>query len=153
MERTGEPRSLTWQTAAWGAAAYLALLSGAVSAEQPLGRLFFTPEQRATLESLRLAPATATQATPTDRVSVDGIVQRSGGPATVWINGVPQTMPQRALVPSRKGGAPAVDVAVPARDERVRLRVGESVIIAPSAEESEAAAPAPPAARQPPGAP
>ncbi|HEX9181389.1 MAG TPA: hypothetical protein VF859_13390, partial [Burkholderiales bacterium] len=71
--------------------ALLAAAAAPAQADQ-LGRLFFTPEQRATLESLRLVPATAAAATPTDRVSVDGIVQRSGGAATVWINGVPQTM-------------------------------------------------------------
>jgi hypothetical protein len=126
----------------------LALAAGAAAAEPPpLGRLFFTPEQRATLESLRLAPATAT-ATATDRVRVDGIIQRSGGPATVWINGVPQTVSPRSLVPSGKGGAPAVEVAVPAKDERVRLRVGETLTIAPPPEDS----PAPPGAAPPPAA-
>lgn len=118
--------------------ALLAAAAAPAQADQ-LGRLFFTPEQRATLESLRLVPATAAAATPTDRVSVDGIVQRSGGAATVWINGVPQTMTPKALIPSAKGGAPAVEVAVPAKDERVRLRVGESLIIAPPAGESDAA--------------
>lgn len=122
----------------------LALTAASAGAQQPLGRLFFTPEQRATLESLRLAPATAT--TATDRIKVDGMIQRSGGPTTVWINGVPQTAAPGAVAPSARGGAPAVEVAVPARDERVRLKVGQSVELAPPPEAAEG--PSPPAAAQ-----
>jgi hypothetical protein len=134
FRRTAKQRPLPRNIAAWLGATFL-VLGPAAPAAEPLGRLFFTPEQRATLESLRLAPAAATT-TATDRVSVDGIVQRSGGPATVWINRVPQTVSPRSLVPSAKGGAPAVEVAVPAQDERVRLRVGESLSITPPPEES-----------------
>jgi len=122
----------------------LALAAGATAAAEPLGRLFFTPEQRATLESLRLAPATAA-ATATDRIKVDGIIQRSGGPTTVWINGVPQTAAPGSVAPSGRAGAPAVEVTVPAKDERVRLKVGQSIELT-GPEPAEAASP-PPAAR------
>jgi hypothetical protein len=59
---------------------------------QELGRLFFTPEQRAALDARRKArvpdtPAVAVVASPTTRV--DGFVRRSGGPSTVWVNGEP----------------------------------------------------------------
>jgi len=59
---------------------------------QDLGRLFFTPEQRATLDARRKArvpdtPNVAAVASPTTRV--DGFVHRSGGPSTVWVNGEP----------------------------------------------------------------
>jgi len=94
---------------------------------EPLGRLFFTPEQRATLESLRLAPAAATTAATTDRITVNGLVQRSGGPTTVWINGVPQTVPPQSIVPAGKTRTPAVQVPVPGEPGRIRLKVGQSI--------------------------
>lgn len=123
----------------------LALAAGAVAAAEPLGRLFFTPEQRATLESLRLAPATAATAA-TGRIKVDGIIQRSGGPATVWINGVPQTAAPGSVAPTGRAGAPTVEVTVPAKDERVRLKVGQSIELAvPEAPEE---APTTPATRE-----
>ena len=63
----------------------------ALAQAQELGRLFFTPEQRANLDLRRKArmpdkPA-APLAAPTTRV--DGYVKRSTGPSTVWINGEP----------------------------------------------------------------
>lgn len=103
-------------------------LAGPCAAE-PLGRLFFTPEQRATLESLRLAPATAATAATTDRVTVNGIIQRSGGPATVWINGVPQTVPAGSVAGAGKSGGPAVRVPVPGQDGQVKLKVGQTIEI------------------------
>lgn len=136
-----------FRISAWMTAACLALTSTAASAAEPLGRLFFTPEQRATLEARRLAPPSAPAAAPSsDRVSVDGIVQRSDGPATVWINGVPRTVSPGSLVPSAKGGPAAVEVPVPEKDQRVRLRVGETLVIAPPPGESDPDATAKPGA-------
>jgi hypothetical protein len=59
---------------------------------QELGRLFFTPEQRAVLDARRRArvpdtPTVSVVASPTTRV--DGFVRRSGAPSTVWVNGEP----------------------------------------------------------------
>lgn len=110
-------------------AALPALALAGPCAAEPLGRLFFTPEQRATLESLRLAPTTAATAASTDRVTVNGIIQRSGGPATVWINGVPETVPAKSVVGVGKSGAPAVRVPVPGQDQQVKLKVGQTIEI------------------------
>jgi len=120
-------------------------------AAEPVGRLFFTPEQRATLESLRLAPAAAAATTTaSDRITVNGIIQRGGGPATVWINGVPRTVPARSLVPEGGTRAPAVRVPVPGKDGQVRLKVGQSIELevpeAPETDETRAGAGAPGAA-------
>lgn len=70
-----------------------------------LGRLFFTPAERAALDQARngaeitavipAAPPSApaldleslVPATPQPAITVNGYVQRSTGPATVWING------------------------------------------------------------------
>ena len=79
---------------------------------QEIGRLFFTPEQRAALDARRRArvpdkPAAAPiVASPTTRL--DGYVRRSSGPSTVWVNGA------------------TVDGAAPGADARVSVPVGES---------------------------
>lgn len=120
-----------------------------ILAAEPLGRLFFTPEQRATLESLGLAPAAAAAPTASDSITVNGIIQRSGGPATVWINGVPQTVPAKSLVPEARTRAPAVRVPIPGKDGQVSLKVGQSIELeVPNAPEGETApSPPPPAGR------
>lgn len=68
----------------------IALLLGLLAAagargETPLGRLFFTPSERAALDRNE-PPAETARALP----RVDGIVQRKGAPATVWIDGQPR---------------------------------------------------------------
>lgn len=75
----------------------LLLLSGvscssAVFAAEPLGRLFFTPAQRAALEAgkkisaPRAARAPAAPRGPRE-VTLNGVVTRSDGESTVWVNG------------------------------------------------------------------
>jgi hypothetical protein len=69
----------------------LGVLSTPCAAEH-MGRLFFTPEQRAALDARRKArvpdkPAAVVVASPTTRL--DGFVKRSTGPSTVWVNGEP----------------------------------------------------------------
>lgn len=58
------------------------------------GRLFYTPEQRAQLEAARDRNVTQTkQAPPTVTpapLRFDGMVIRSDGKATSWVNGQPQ---------------------------------------------------------------
>jgi hypothetical protein len=103
------------------------------SAAQELGRLFFTPEQRAALDARRKArvpdkPAATPQVeSPVTRVQ--GAVQRSGGRSTVWVNG-------ETIAEDRAGGeqgAPRVNtpgrVSLPAGEgaQRYDLRVGESL--------------------------
>lgn len=64
----------------------------ALQAEESLGRLFFTPERRAALDRARqLNIQEQQQVTQTDVVTVNGIVTRSSGKRTAWVNGVPIT--------------------------------------------------------------
>ena len=110
-------------------------LAGATSAQaQELGRLFFTPEQRAALDARRKArvpdkPAAAPVAeSPLTRIN--GAVQRGGGKSTVWVNGemIPEdTQPGGARVAPR--GAKPGSVTLPAGEgaQRQELRVGESL--------------------------
>ena len=87
---------------------------------QEVGRLFFTPEQRAALDARRKSrvpdrPAVApVAASPTTRV--DGFVRRSGGPSTVWVNG--ESLPE-----SREAGSPRIERG--GADARVSIGVGE----------------------------
>jgi hypothetical protein len=113
----------------------IALALGAAGAQaQELGRLFFTPDQRAALDARRKArvpdkPA-ATPVTESPVTRIDGAVRRSGGKSTVWVNG--ETIPEGA----QAGGAQAAPkasnssrVSIPAGEgaQRYDLRVGESL--------------------------
>ncbi len=79
---------------------------------QDLGRLFFTPEQRAALDARRKArvpdkpAAVPLVISPTTRL--DGYVRRSDGRSTVWVNGA------------------SADDTAPQADGRVSVGVGDS---------------------------
>ena len=95
------------------------LLLPALAHSAPLGRLFFTPERRAVLERQRqLNIQEKTQETiEVANVHINGMVRRSSGKATVWVNGRPQ-----------QEGEAAGGVAVrpsPRQLEQVEIRVGE----------------------------
>ena len=111
------------------------LLAGVPSAQaQELGRLFFTPEQRAALDARRKArlpdkPA-ATTATESPFTRVDGAVQRGGGKSTVWVNG--EMIPEDAQADGARiapSGPAAGHVLIPAGEgtQRQDLRVGETL--------------------------
>jgi hypothetical protein len=61
----------------------------AYSAE-PLGRLFLTPERRAVLERQRQLDIQEVQPTAVPTLRLDGVVTRSSGRNTVWVNQQPQ---------------------------------------------------------------
>lgn len=61
-------------------------------AEEALGRLFFTPERRLLLDRQRqLNIQDADQVAEDPTLTINGIVTRSSGKRTAWINGVPHT--------------------------------------------------------------
>ncbi|MFT3847552.1 MAG: hypothetical protein QM739_02425 [Propionivibrio sp.] len=78
----------------------LAILSALVLANAPcteafgeeaLGRLFFTPERRQALDHQRQFNIQEKQEAPEDPTfTIDGVVTRSSGKRTVWLNGVAQ---------------------------------------------------------------
>jgi hypothetical protein len=103
------------------------------AADEPLGRLFFTPQQRAALDAGRRIGATKPKAERppprrTRAVRLDGIITRSDGERTVWIDGrayhntapagldiMPTPDPARARISTR-------------RDRRsVEVRVGQEL--------------------------
>lgn len=100
------------------------LASPAVHAQtQPLGRLFNTPQERAQLDARRAGaetpPASGAQTPlpPPQPLQVNGVVLRSGGRGTVWIN-----------------QSPAPDSSVNVRKDRsvsLRLPSGRRIILKP----------------------
>lgn len=91
-----------------------------------LGKLFFTPGQRTQLDYNY-----ARNIKPEDNANaliLNGIVQQHGGKRTVWINGVPQ--------PAIRGDErtpEVVPVPLPGQKKSVRLKVGQRVLLDPSA--------------------
>jgi len=91
------------------------------AADENLGRLFFTPQQRQDLDRRRQANAQETATSAGSLVTVNGQVSRSLGKTTVWINGVPQENtrkprdPAQVTLPAGEGGAP------------VNLKIGQTL--------------------------
>ena len=98
-----KPVALTVSRTALVAVA-LAMAGAANAQAQELGRLFFTPEQRAALDARRKArvpdkPA-AVPVTESPVTRVNGAVQRGGGKSTVWVNG--EMIPEDAQADSAR---------------------------------------------------
>jgi hypothetical protein len=89
-----------------------------------LGRLFFTPEQRAQLEHKRTRNATTAEVPSSSVLTVNGIVQRHGGARTVWINGVAQNAGN-----SDERSPEALPVSVPGQSHPVKVKVGQKLIL------------------------
>jgi hypothetical protein len=113
--------------------AWLCLLLFALPAwaQDSLGRLFFTPEQRAMLDLARRTQQASGAETGGDEyqgVTLNGLVVRSDGKSTVWINGRPQQSGQPAGYGIAKGRAPAsANIQLPGGHESVRLKVGQTL--------------------------
>lgn len=106
-----------------------ALIAAMNSGAEELGRLFFTPEQRARMDydyAREGQPESDTRRT----LSVNGIVQKHGGARTVWINGVPQRAGK-----SDDRSPESAPVTVPGQKKQIRVKVGEKVYISPAAPE------------------
>ena len=108
----------------------LAATLGVCRAEE-LGRLFFTPDQRAALDARRSArvpdvkPGAPVEAAPTTRL--DGYVTRSGGRSTVWVNGepLPETAPEAPRIPPGVAHSGRVPVTIGETGARVGLKPGQ----------------------------
>ena len=186
---TAHARLLTALAAAAGCAAAHAADPGAQpqakrSAEPPvLGRLFFTPAERAELDILRrskpAAPVAQAEAPPPPPppqvVTYGGLVRRSDGKAMLWINNrLVEEKEALAGLNLRGKVRPdgAVTLQVPDTGRNIEVKVGQSVEVhsgrvaetrkprpePPDGETAPAApsgveAPAQPAAQKPPAAP
>lgn len=116
----------------------LALCTGAAPARD-LGRLFFTPEERAELDAARRAPLVAADETTEPAaappelapdappvaappLTVNGLVRRAHGPSTAWINGAPGTPGELVQDDGRRLriGPDAVELGAAAARARVK---------------------------------
>jgi hypothetical protein len=103
------------------------------SAEEPLGRLFFTPEQRAALDAGKkiVAPKSTAQApTPTHRpLTLGGVVVRSDGERTVWANGKAyhNDSPDGVEVRTNRGAPGNAEVRVQGQSLAARVKVGQQL--------------------------
>ena len=88
-----------------------------------LGRLFFTPQQRTDLDRSNANHASAA-GNSSSVLTVNGIVQKHGGPRTVWINGVPQNAGK-----SDERNPDAMAVAVPGKSQPVKIKVGQKLLL------------------------
>ena len=116
-----------------------ALAAPAAPAAEPLGRLFYPPTQRAQLDTARSQRSRATVTTEQEAaapvpevVTYDGVVRRSDGRTTVWINNRaindgkgPDGLP----VTSRVRPDGSVRLGIARTDRSVDLKVGQSVEI------------------------
>lgn len=101
-------------------AALLLLLPFVSHAAEPLGRLFFTPEQRAQLDTLRTRKVVAVQTKdepPPEIVTYSGIIRRSDGKTTVWVN-------NQALSEADLRDQPAIAGRI-SRDGKILLGAGK----------------------------
>ena len=104
------------------ASCFIAIAAAAAeAADEGLGRLFFTPQQRAALDAGRRIAAAKPKAgmtsakRPVRELRLDGIVTRSDGERTVWVNGS-----------AYHGGQSAGLRVTPVEPEAARIHVGES---------------------------
>lgn len=108
----------------------ISLLSGSpatAAADADLGRLFSTPQHRSQLDDLRRRniPIARPQQAQTDaNIALQGIVRRSSGHSTVWING--KTQQDKAPLQSLDNSKARVAVGEGKTQE---LKVGEQLQI------------------------
>ena len=97
---------------------------------QDLGRLFFTPERREALDRQRQFKVPENPEVPADpTLTINGVVTRSSGKRTVWINGAAQedghADSDLVVAPSR--GNPSQVLVQPEDGPTTRVGVGNTV--------------------------
>ena len=124
--------------------AFLVVVFLAVPATgQGLGRFFSTPEERARLDEIRANrdliepdPEPATQAAPqapvVEQLSIEGLVIRSGGTGSAWVNGRPVFDGWTTREGVRVDAAPAgrsggVKITLPSGADTIDLKPGQSI--------------------------
>jgi hypothetical protein len=127
----------------------MAVLPAAHAAELP-GRLFFTPDQRAQLDQLRKQKALASQARDEpvpETVTYNGIIRRSDGRTTIWMNNQPMSAAdlrggQGVTGTVSRDGRIVLQNPQPGSDARLELKVGQSAtLLSGKVEESISAPP------------
>lgn len=120
----------------------LALMLSCAAGAETLGRLFYTPAQRAQMDY-----EFAQEVQPGgngNSLTLNGIVQMHGGKRTAWINGVAQP-----VGPGDDRSPASQHVRLPGQNRTVRLKVGQRVLLDSAAgpAAADAGTPAPDAAK------
>jgi hypothetical protein len=105
---------------------WIVLMTSPLAHAEQLGRLFFTPAQRAQMDYNYVQ-----NTQPNDNVNavmLNGIVQMQGGKRTAWINGVPQSVGH-----SDDKTPDSMPVPLPGQNKSIKLKVGQRVLLNPSA--------------------
>jgi hypothetical protein len=102
---------------------------GISNSAEPLGRLFFTPEQRNALDAgKQVSKPRAATAAPR-ALKLNGVVTRSDNETTVWVNGrtVGNNGTSAAGVAASAADPAAARVKLRGMGTQVKLRVGQSL--------------------------
>ena len=118
----------------------LGVATGQIAAQENLGRLFFSEQQRQDLDRRRQANIREAAVVVESSVTVNGQVSRSSGRSTTWINGVPQESTRKPADPARVTlpggeGAPSVNLKIGQTLDKVRGQIKDPVaggIVTPS---------------------
>jgi hypothetical protein len=106
-----------------------ACVSAATPAAEPVGRLFFTPAQRSALDAgKRIGEPRAGPVAPQGprELTLDGVVTRSDGESTIWINGRPSEQAPHPRVGVAVTSDPAAArIRIPGASTTSRIRVGQ----------------------------
>lgn len=91
----------------WLALLVLACATPCATTAEELGRLFFTPERRQQLDHQRQFNLEAHREVPDDpTLTINGVVTRSSGKRTVWVNGTPRNENEETvgirIIPARR---------------------------------------------------
>ena len=92
-----------------------------------IGRLFFSPDERAMLDRIRQQSGGST-VSATEQITLNGIVRRSSGKTTTWINQLPQhenQTPQGIAVRQGQASKPSALLQLPS-GRQVNLKAGQT---------------------------
>ncbi len=104
------------------------LLAASAPRAELAGRFFFAPQERAALDALRntgVAPGVGAASGP---ITVNGLVSRSSGKSTIWINQVPQREnenPQGVTIQQGKTSKPSAVLLLPS-GKKVEIKPGQT---------------------------
>ncbi len=106
----------------------IAFLSGHAACAEPLGRLFFSPDERAMLNRMRQKSGGST-VSATDQITLNGLVRSSSGKTTAWINQLPQNeneTPQGVVILQQgQTSRPSAVLLLPS-GKQIRLKAGQT---------------------------
>jgi hypothetical protein len=118
--------------------------TGVTTAEDTFGRLFFSPDQRSTLEELRHAkpvvveipeiifsePVIEEKKPDIGNIEINGLVYRKNGKSTAWINKTNSYEGNLAneyiQIDAENIKPEDVEIVMPVNDSKINLRAGDS---------------------------